>query len=350
MENSMSEKFTFKIDGQTILAEEGMTILDAAQANQVYIPHLCNHPDLVPVGACRMCGVEVDGGRMVMSCMTPAKENIDVKTDSPDIQAARKVTMELLIADHHMDCLACEAADDCELLTVSAYLGIQPEDEGGLRPMGRDLPLDTSNPFFLFDPNKCILCGICVRTCEEIVSLGALGYINRGFKTVVGTFGNKGFVDSICESCGECIARCPVGALVPKKPQMAAREVRTVCAYCGVGCGIYFGVKGDRIVSARGDYESLPNQGSLCVKGRYGFNFVNHPDRLKTPLIKKKGKFEEATWEEAFELIAEKFKKSKGKKFAALTSAKCTNEDNYLVQKFTRAAMGTNTIDHCARL
>ncbi len=346
----MSEKITFKIDGHTVQAEEGMNILEAAQANNIYIPHLCNHPDLIPVGACRMCGVEVDGGKMVMSCMTTAREGIDVKTDSPDIQIARKVTMDLLIADHHMDCLACEAADDCGLLTVAAYLGIRPELEGGIRPMGRDLPIDKSNPFFQFDPNKCILCGICVRTCDEIVGLGALGYINRGFKTVVGTFGDKGFVDSICESCGECIARCPVGALVPKKPQMAAREVRTVCAYCGVGCGIYLGVKGDRIVSARADRESPANQGSLCVKGRYGFNFVNHPDRLTTPLIKKEGVFEEATWEEAFELIAKKFQKSKGKKFAALTSAKCTNEDNYLVQKFTRAVMGTNTIDHCARL
>jgi formate dehydrogenase alpha subunit len=346
----MSEKITFKIDGHTVQAEEGMNILEAAQANNIYIPHLCNHPDLIPVGACRMCGVEVDGGKMVMSCMTTAREGIDVKTDSPDIQIARKVTMDLLIADHHMDCLACEAADDCGLLTVAAYLGIRPELEGSIRPMGRDLPIDKSNPFFQFDPNKCILCGICVRTCDEIVGLGALGYINRGFKTVVGTFGDKGFVDSICESCGECIARCPVGALVPKKPQMAAREVRTVCAYCGVGCGIYLGVKGDRIVSARADRESPANQGSLCVKGRYGFNFVNHPDRLTTPLIKKEGVFEEATWEEAFELIAKKFQKSKGKKFAALTSAKCTNEDNYLVQKFTRAVMGTNTIDHCARL
>jgi formate dehydrogenase major subunit len=346
----MSDQVSFKIDGQTVQAEEGMSILEAAQANEIYIPHLCTHPDLVPVGACRMFGVEVDGGRMVMSCMTPAREGIDVSTDSPDIYAARKVTMDLLIADHHMDCLACEAADDCELLTVSAYLGIKPDQGTGLRKMGRGLPLDTSNPFFQFDPNKCILCGICVRTCEEIVGLGALGYINRGFKTVVGTFGDKGFVDSICESCGECVTRCPVGALVPKKPQLAAREVRTTCAYCGVGCGIYFGVRGDQIVSTRADRESPPNMGSLCVKGRYGFGFVNHPDRLTTPLIKKDGEFVEASWDEALDLIAKKFKKSKGKKFAALTSAKCTNEDNYLVQKFTRAVMGTNTIDHCARL
>jgi formate dehydrogenase major subunit len=346
----MSEQLKFTIDGQEVIAEEGMSVLDAALANDIYIPHLCYHPDLASVGSCRLCGVEVDGGNMVMSCMTPVKEGIDVKTDSEAIHRARKVAMELLILDHDMDCLACEAADDCELLKVAAYLGIEPEDLQDLRPLGRDLPIDESNPFFLFDPNKCILCGICVRTCDEIVGLGALGYINRGFQTVVGTFGDKGFLDSICESCGECITRCPVGALVPKEPQLAAREVRTTCAYCGVGCGIYFGVKGDKIVRARADRENPANEGSLCVKGRYGFNFVNHPDRLKTPLIKKNGEFEEATWEEAFDLIARKFKESKGEKFAALTSAKCTNEDNYLVQKFTRAVMGTNTIDHCARL
>lgn len=346
----MSEQLKFTIDGQEVIAEKGMSVLDAALANDIYIPHLCYHPDLESVGSCRLCGVEVDGGNMVMSCMTPAKEGIDVKTDSEAIHRARKVAMELLILDHDMDCLACEAADDCELLKVAAYLGIEPEDLQDLRPLGRDLPIDESNPFFLFDPNKCILCGICVRTCDEIVGLGALGYINRGFQTVVGTFGDKGFLDSICESCGECITRCPVGALAPKEPQLAAREVRTTCAYCGVGCGIHFGVKGDKIVSARADRENPANEGSLCVKGRYGFNFVNHPDRLKTPLIKKNGEFEEATWEEAFDLIARKFKESKGEKFAALTSAKCTNEDNYLVQKFTRAVMGTNTIDHCARL
>ncbi len=346
----MAEHFKLTIDGQTVVAEEGMTILDAALASNIYIPHLCNHPDLTPVGACRMCGVEVDGGRMVMSCMTPAKANIDVVTDSPDIEKSRKVTMKLMIMDHNMDCLACEAAEKCDLLRVASYLGIQPDQLENMRPLGRDLPLDTSNPFFQFDANKCILCGICVRTCEEIVGLSALGYINRGFKTVVGTFGNKGFVDSVCESCGECVVRCPVGALVPKKPGIATREVRTICAYCGVGCGMYVGVKGDQIVSVRGDRESPVNLGSLCVKGRYGFNYINHPDRLTSPLIKKDGEFVKASWDEALALIASKFKESKGNKFAALTSAKCTNEDNYLVQKFTRLVMETNTIDHCARL
>jgi formate dehydrogenase major subunit len=285
-----------------------------------------------------------------MACMTPISDGINILTDNQEIYHSRKTTVELLIADHHMDCLACEAADDCELLRVSNFLGINPEDIERFRPLGRDLPIDTSNPFFNFDPKKCILCGICVRTCDEIVGLGAIGFINRGFDTVIGTFGNRGFLDSICESCGECVFRCPVAALAPNTTKMVSREVNTTCIYCGVGCGIYLGIKGDRISSVRANRESPANQGSLCVKGRYGFNFINHPDRLTAPLIKRNGTFEEATWDEALDLVAERFAKTKGDKFASLASAKCTNEDNYVFQKFTRAVMGTNNVDHCARL
>ncbi len=346
----MTKQCKLTIDGQEIVAQEGQSVLDAALTNDIYIPHLCHHPDLKPVGACRLCGIEINGGPMTMSCMTPVRDGMDVKTDSPVIYQSRKIAMELLIADHHMDCLGCAAANDCDLLTISAYLGIQPERLERLRPSKKGLPIDTSNPFFQFDPNKCVVCGICVRTCDEIVGLGALGFINRGFKTVIGTFKNKPFTELICESCGECVARCPVGALAPKKPKFAAREVQTTCVYCGVGCGIYLGVSGDRIINVRADRERPTNEGSLCVKGRYGFNFINHPDRLTKPLIKKNGEFVESEWDEALELVASKFAGSKGDKFAALASAKCTNEDNYLIQKFTRTVMETNTVDHCARL
>ena len=346
----MTKQSKLTIDGQGIIAEEGISVLDAALANDIYIPHLCHHPDLKPTGACRLCGVEINNGKMTMSCITPVREGMKVVTDSPAIYKARKIAMELLIADHHMDCLACAAANNCELLNISAYLGIQPDRLKRLRPSDKGLLIDNSNPFFQFDPNKCVVCGICVRTCDEIVGLGALGYINRGFKTVICTFGNQPFIESICESCGECVSRCPVGALSPKRPQFPAREVETTCVYCGVGCGIYLGVSGNRVVSVHGDRERPTNNGNLCVKGRYGFSFVNHPDRLTTPLIKVNGAFEEASWDEALELVASKLTDRKGGKFAALASAKCTNEDNYLIQKFTRAVMGTNTVDHCARL
>jgi len=338
------------IDGQEITADEGSSVLDAALANDIYIPHQCHHPDLKPVGACRLCGVEIDGRPMTTSCTTTVQEGMDVKTNSQKIHQVRKTAMELLIADHHMDCLACAAANDCALLKDSAYLGIDPEHLERLRPSNKGLPIDTSNPFFQFDPNKCIICGICVRTCDEIVGRGTLDFIDRGFGTVIGTFGNKSFADSTCESCGECVVRCPVGALAPKRPKFAAREVQTTCVYCGVGCGIYLGVSGDKVVDVRGDRERPTNEGSLCVKGRYGFNFINHSDRLTKPLIKKDGEFVEVEWDEALELVASKFAETKGDEFAALASAKCTNEENYLIQKFTRAVMQTNTVDHCARL
>lgn len=343
------EKIKLTIDGLAIEAEPGMTVLDAALANDIYIPHLCHHPDLKPVGACRLCGVDVNG-RQEMSCLLPVREGLDVKTDSPVVNATRQTAIELLLADHPQGCLSCGASVGCELLHIADHVGVDGERIERLRRPTEVLPIDDSNPFFYFDPNKCVLCGICVRTCDEIVGLGVLDYVNRGSRTVIGTFGNEPFIDSICESCGECVARCPVGSLAPKRWERPSREIQTTCVYCGVGCGIYLGVKGDRVVSVRADAERPSNQGSLCVKGRYGYNFINHPDRLSSPLIKKNGEFVEATWDEALDLVAEKFGQYEGHEFAALASAKCTNEDNYLIQKFARAVMGTNTVDHCARL
>jgi formate dehydrogenase major subunit len=346
----MTDPVKITIDGIDIYANPGTTVLDAALENGIYIPHLCHHPDLEPVGACRLCGVEINGERMTMSCLTPVQESMQVCTESPTINATRQIAMELLIANHHMDCLACAAALDCELLRIANYIGI---DETRLARLSRPsvlLPVDDSNPFFRFDPNKCIVCGICVRTCEEIQGVRALDFIHRGFDTVIGTFGNQPFAESVCESCGECVVRCPVGALTPKHYELPVREVQTTCVYCGVGCGIYLGIKGNRIVSVRGDRERPSNMGQLCVKGRYGFKFISHPARLTTPLIKRNGTFEEATWDEALDLVVEKFSQYKGDSFASFASAKCTNEENYLIQKFTRAVMGTNNVDHCARL
>jgi formate dehydrogenase major subunit len=343
------EKVKLTIDGMEITANAGANILDAAMANGIYIPHLCHHPDLTPVGACRMCEVEV-GGRNVMSCLTPVADGLDVKTDTPAIRAARQMNAELLIANHHQECLSCGSSHHCELLHVADHVGVNGDRLLHLTPRAELLPVDMSNPFFKYDPNKCIACGICVRTCDEIVGLGVLSFIERGNRTVIGTFADKPFIESICESCGECVVRCPVGALAPKKALRPSHEVQSTCVYCGVGCGIYLGVKGDRVVSVRADEERPSNQGSLCVKGRFGYNFINHPDRLTTPLIKKEGEFVEATWDEALDLVAEKLAPYKGNQFAALASAKCTNEDNYLIQKFTRAVMQTNNVDHCARL
>ncbi len=345
------EVININIDGRKISANKELTILEAAQENDIYIPNLCHHPDLIPSGNCRMCMVEIEGRRgQIIACKTPVEEGMVIRTESKDISLIRQTTLELIHVNHTQDCTNCSQNSTCQLQKVTAYIGVNEERLKRLRPTKPYIEKDESNPFFTLDHNKCIMCGICIRTCDEVQGVNALDYGFRGFDTVVSTYGNKPIKESVCESCGECVVRCPVGALYIKKPNIPTQEVKTVCVYCGVGCNIYLGVRGNKIISSRGDRDSIVNKGRLCVKGRFGYSFVNHPDRLKVPLIKKNGEFVESTWDEALDLIASKFKKAKGSKFAALASAKIPNEDNYVIQKFTRAVMGTNNIDHCARL
>lgn len=208
-------------------------------------------------------------------------------------------------------------------------------------------PLDKSHPVIERDPNKCISCGQCAQICEEVMGIGAITIGHR-----VGAYKGYGSLlpGPTCVSCGQCVSVCPVGALVSKNGLRPAHEVKTICSYCGVGCGISLGIRGGTIVNARGDIDNPVNKGRLCVKGRFGYDYINHPERLTSPLIKKNGKFVETTWEEALDIVANKLAGYKGDQFAFIASAKCTNEENYLAQKFTRAVMGTNNIDHCARL
>ena len=342
---------TLKIDGKEIKAEQGKTVLEVALENDIYIPNLCHHPDLIPSGNCRMCIVDIEGQcASTTSCTTPIEEGMVIITDNKNISHIRQTTLELIHVNHTQNCTTCDSNSACELQKVTAYVGINEERLGKLRRRRQHFDIDDSNPFFSLDNNKCIMCGICVRTCDEVVSVNALDYGFRGFDTVILTCCDKPIIESVCESCGECVVRCPVGALSFKETRKPTTEVKTVCTYCGVGCNLYLGVRGNEIVSARGDRDSIVNKGRLCVKGRFGYEFVNHEDRLKVPLIKKNGTFVESTWEEAFSIIVEKFSSLESKQFAALTSAKITNEDNYVIQKFTRAVMGTNNIDHCARL
>jgi len=344
------KEINLTIDGMPIVVPEGTTILQAALQNGIYIPHLCYDPDLTAVGVCRLCLVEIAGRGITISCKTPVEEGMAVRTENPDINLARRVAVELLIVNHHADCLSCSKDTQCKLQEVANYVGIDEARLNRLRRPERALPIDRSNPFFDRDPNKCVLCGICVRACDELRGVSAIDFGFRGYATTVTTLGNKPIVQSRCESCGECVARCPVGALTPKQAQRPAREVQTVCSYCGVGCSLFLGVRGNTVVDVRGDRASPVNQGSLCVKGRFGYEFVNHPERLTKPLIKRDGTFVEATWDEALDLVAARLWAHRGDEFAGLTSARCTNEENYLFQKFTRAVMGTHNIDHCARL
>ena len=329
-------------------------MLEAALAAGIYIPNLCADPDLRPYGACRLCIVEIEGIRgLPASCTVPVAEGMVVRTETPLVQMTRRAIVELLLADHPDNCLSCAQNNRCSLQAVAAYVGVR---EGRYPKSTRVLPVDDSNPFFAYDLNKCVLCGKCVRVCDEVQGLGAITWINRGYATRVGTFMGGPIVNSMCESCGQCEAKCPVGAITVKGYQQPTRKVKTVCPYCGVGCGLLLHVRGSKVVGAEGDRESPVNRGSLCVKGRFGMDFVNHPERLTRPLVRRDGQLVEASWEEALEIVSSRLAECArpggegGSPFAALASAKCTNEENYIFQKFARAVMGSNSVDHCARV
>jgi len=359
---------TLTIDGKKVEAPKGVTVLEAALGADIYIPTLCYDPDLKPYGACRLCVVEIEGMRgIVSSCTTPAADKMIVHTETPKVSQARRVALELIMANHVGDCLTCAKNQQCELQKIASYLGIEQEHFDKLRKGTRVLPIDKSHPAFDRDPNKCILCAKCVRACQEITGVGAIDLAYRGYDAKVSTFGDKPIHDSICESCGECISRCPTGALLPKKYKQPTYYVKSICPYCGVGCSVNLGIRSNEIVDVQGDRGSPVNKGGLCVKGRFGFDFISHPSRLTKPLIRKEGKgkdiqvngnfrevFREASWDEALDLIAHRLIQIKEKygadSIGVLSSAKCTNEENYLLQKFTRAVIGTNNIDHCARL
>ena len=348
----MADKIELTINDQSVMADKGMTILEAALRKGIYIPHLCHHSQLEPVGACRLCQVEINGKwkKTVIACKTQVKDGMIVRTETPEINEMRQVAVELLIADHDTDCLACAQDTRCALQRVADHVGINKKRLQRLKPREEKLPIDDSNPFFSFNPNRCVLCGICVRTCDELQNVQAIDFTHRGLGTKIAGFGDKPRIESNCESCGECIVRCPVGALTEKDAKKPTHQIKTICSFCGCGCGLLLGVRDNRIVSAKGDLNNPASKGKLCVKGRYGFRFVNHPDRLKTPLVKRDGEFVEVEWDEALDILTERFSQYNGNRFAAIASAKCTNEENYLLQKFTRTVMGTNNIDHCARL
>jgi len=343
------EIITLTIDGKETEAREGMTVLEVAQTAGIYIPTLCSDPDLEPYGACRLCVVEIEKMRgLPIACTTPATDGMIVHTETPAVNKVRCTAVELLIADHPSDCLTCLKNQQCELQKVAAYLGITQQR---FRETTRSLPIDASNPFFDHDPNYCILCGKCVRVCDEVENVGAIDLTFRGYASQVSSFGGKPILESNCESCGECVAHCPVGALIAKDTLQATREVETTCVYCGVGCRIYLGIRNERVISVRGRREGTVNKGSLCVKGRFGITeFIHHPDRLTTPLIRRNGELVEATWDEALDLVVSKLANYGTDEVAVISSAKCTNEDNYVTQKFARAVLGTSNVDHCARL
>ncbi len=345
-------KVNVTINGQPVEAEAGMTILEAAELAGIDIPTFCHDPQLVGAGACRICIVEVENARnLPASCVTPLWDGMVINTESDRVIQARKANLSLLLANHPLDCLTCEKSGECSLQDYCYKYGVSETDYAG---EAKDYVVEDSNPFYERDMNKCILCGKCARVCHEINGAGAIDYAFRGFTSTISPAFGEPVENSPCVFCGMCVDICPVGALTPKLSKLKGRsweinKVKTICPYCGTGCAIDLHVKDDKIVGASGNREGLANKGHVCVKGHFGWDFVHSPDRLTKPLIKKDGKFEEASWEEALSLVADKFKAAGAEGIAGLSSARCTNEDNYLFQKLLRM-MGSNSIDHCARL
>ncbi|QTA87411.1 Formate dehydrogenase domain-containing protein [Desulfonema magnum] len=369
------------INGNEFSFEPGETILQVARRNDIDIPTLCHLKGATPTGECRICVVEVEGARTLMaSCVTPASNGMVVRTESQKVIEARRLIIQLMLASGNHNC-AVRGSDDKDW--TQFQLSVQQEDNSSeLCPVWGDcrlqdlayryqvsgerfpktetlFPMETVNPFIVRDFSRCIRCGRCVQACNEVQVNKAINFGYRGASTKIVAAGDRPLKDSDCVFCGECVQVCPVGALVEKNARYEVRpwetkKVRTTCSYCGVGCQLHLHVKDDKVVKVTGVEDVAPNYGSLCVKGRFGFDFVNSSERLTTPLIKENGEFRKASWDEALDLVAKRFGEIKkahgGDAMGVLTSARVTNEENYIANKFTRAVLKTNNIDHCARL
>ena len=355
----MGKKVSINIDGKKITTDDGSNLLQVARENGFNIPGLCYHRKLTPTGACRLCVVKVEGQRgLLMSCTIKAAEGLVVTAFDEELHEARRHTLDYLLAEHNED-------DDGTYIDELRSLA---EEYGLDNPANRKTPniyrslgykTDNSSPVLSYDASKCIKCFRCIKGCTEVQGKNVLSFSERGIASHI-IAGFDHWAESECDGCGECIQLCPTGALVEKphrdeiKLAKIDRKVITTCPYCGVGCQIELLVQDGRVMRANGVEGILPNDGRLCVKGRFGYDYIANEERLKVPLIKKNGKFVESTWEEALELIASKFssiRKIHGTEaLAGYASAKCTNEDNYIFQKFIRIAFGNNNVDYCTRL
>lgn len=345
------------VDGKELSFSAGKTILAVCRENNVFVPTLCHDKRLLPYGGCRLCLVEIKGApKPLASCTTPAENGMVVTTTNAHLTRLRKTVLELLLSNHPNDCMTCEATGDCLLQELAYQFGIRP---GKYRGTMWGLPLRQDNPFITFDPNKCVMCGRCVRICNEVVMAGTLTVTKRGFYAMPDTAYGKPRSLENCEFCGQCVSSCPTGALTDTKSRGKGRyseltKVRTTCSYCGTGCSFFLNVKDGKVVKVTSDYDGPVNQGNLCIKGRYGYDFIHSEERIKTPLIRDADGFREAGWDEALQLVADKFKEAiaaHGPDSAgAFSSSRCTNEENYLLSKWVRCAIGSNNVDNCARV
>ncbi|WP_447554458.1 formate dehydrogenase subunit alpha [Vreelandella sp. EE22] len=351
---------SLEIDGVAISVPEGTSVLRAAALADISIPKLCATDSLEAFGSCRLCAVEVEGRRgLPASCTTPVVEGMKVTTQNERLAKLRRGVMELYISDHPLDCLTCSANGDCELQDMAGSVGLREVRYGFGGENHLDAKKDTSNPYFTFDPSKCIVCSRCVRACDEVQGTFALTIDGRGFESKVSAGQNEAFMDSDCVSCGACVQACPTATLMEKSvidQGVPDRSVVTTCAYCGVGCSFEAQMKGDKLVRMVPYKGGDANHGHSCVKGRFAFGYATHPDRLTTPMIRDSidQPWREVNWEEAIGFAAKRLKAIQAEhgreSIGGITSSRCTNEETYLVQKLIRAGFGNNNTDTCARV
>jgi len=363
---------SLEIDGRNIVVPEGTSVMRAASLAGIAIPKLCATEMLDAFGSCRLCLVEVEGRRgYPASCTTPVAEGMKVATQTPKLAEIRRGVMELYISDHPLDCLTCPANGHCELQDMAGVVGLREvrygydganhvyakQSDGSANPLF--VAKDTSTPYFTFDPSKCIVCSRCVRACDEVQGTFALTIQGRGFDSKVSPSQNEDFLGSECVSCGACVQACPTATLSETtliERGQAEHSVTTTCAYCGVGCSFRAEMKGEEIVRMVPNVDGQANHGHSCVKGRFAIGYASHPDRITTPMIRKKisDPWQVVSWDEAFAYTASEFKRIQEKHgkhaVGGITSSRCTNEETYLVQKLVRAGFGNNNVDTCARV
>ncbi len=358
--STYTETVTLTIDGHSVTAPVGTSLLRAAAMAGIQIPKLCATDSLEPFGSCRLCLVEIEGRRGTpASCTTLVEEGLVVTTENAKLNQLRKNVMELYISDHPLDCLTCAANGNCELQSTAGQVGLREVRYGFDGANHRDACADITNPYFTFDPKLCIVCNRCVRACEETQGTFALTIDGRGFEARVSAGQNQSFMESDCVSCGACVAACPTASLMENtviEQGQPDHAVITTCAYCGVGCGLKAEMKGDEVVRMTPWKDGKANRGHACVKGRFAWGYATHQDRITTPMIRRSihDPWQPVSWEEALTYAASEIRRIQSQygthSVGGITSSRCTNEETYLVQKLIRAAFGTNNVDTCARV